>query len=396
MPCWHVPGWGAAALAALALAACSPQEAPPEPVRAVKLITVGEGVAQARPVYSGEVRARVESRLGFRVAGKIAERAVELGQHVALGQLLARLDARDYELGADAARAQASAAATQRDLAEADARRYRQLREKNFISAAEMDRREANLRAAQAQLDQARAQLASQANQQNYTRLQADAPGVVTAVEAEPGQVVAAGSPVVRIARDGARDVVFNVPEDMQSRVRLGQRAVVTPWAGEATARQGSVREVAASADPATRTFQVKVALAPAADAGALPLGATVQVQLEAPPAMGAAPQIKLPGTALRQGQGGGSAVWLFDPATATVRLQPVVVSSADGDEAVIASGLVPGMQVVATGTHVLNPGQKVSVYRDRYDADKNRAPGQSAQAGAAMKNEEGQPGARP
>ena len=396
MPCWHVPAWGAAALAALALAACSPQEAPPEPVRAVKLITVGEGVAQARPVYSGEVRARVESRLGFRVAGKITERAVELGQHVASGQLLARLDARDYELGADAARAQASAAATQRDLAEADARRYRQLREKNFISAAEMDRREANLRAAQAQLDQARAQLASQANQQNYTRLQADAPGVVTAVEAEPGQVVAAGSPVVRIARDGARDGVFNVPEDMQSRVRLGQRAEVTPWAGEATARQGCVREVAASADPATRTFQVKVALAPAADAGALPLGATVQVQLEAPPAMGAAPQIKLPGTALRQGQGGGSAVWLFDPATATVRLQPVVVSSADGDEAVIASGLVPGMQVVATGTHVLNPGQKVSVYRDRYDADKNRAPGQSAQAGAAMKNEEGQPGARP
>lgn len=351
------------------LSACFKKEAAPEPVRAVKLVTVGEGQIESAQEYSGDVRARVESRLGFRVAGKITRREVELGQHVKAGQVLARLDARDYQLSADAARAQLASATTQRDLAEANAKRFRTLRAQNFISAAEMERYEANLKAAQASLDQARAQLSSQSNQENYTQLLADADGVVTAVEAEPGQVVAAGTPVVRIAQDGARDAVFSVPEDRRSAIKPGQGVKVRPWSDESRVINALVREVAASADPATRTYVVKAAL----QGTDLPaLGATVHVMPEGMGVSGEAvgsQVIKLPTTALRQegGNGQGTAVWLYDAASSSVKLQPVQIASADGNEAVIASGLQPGMQVVATGAHVLTPGQKVTVYRDKY-----------------------------
>ncbi|WP_211455503.1 efflux RND transporter periplasmic adaptor subunit [Comamonas sp. PE63] len=355
--------------AAVMLSACSKKEAAPEPVRAVKLVTVGEGQIESAQEYSGDVRARVESRLGFRVAGKITRREVELGQHVKAGQVLARLDARDYQLSADAARAQLASATTQRDLADANAKRFRTLRAQNFISAAEMERYEANLKAAQASLDQARAQLSSQSNQENYTQLLADADGVVTSVDAEPGQVVAAGTPVVRIAQDGARDAVFSVPEDRRSAIKQGQGVKVRPWSDESRVISALVREVAASADPATRTYVVKAAL----QGTDLPaLGATVHVM---PEGMGVSREavgsqvIKLPTTALRQegGNGQGTAVWLYDAASSSVKLQPVQIASADGNEAVIASGLQPGMQVVATGAHVLTPGQKVTVYRDKY-----------------------------
>jgi RND family efflux transporter MFP subunit len=331
---------------ALALGACSKAEPPPEPVRAVKLLTVGVGALDTQLEYAGEVRARIESRLGFRVAGKIVRREVELGQHVQAGQLLARLDASDYRLGADAARAQVAAATTQRDLAAADVRRYSQLKAQNFISGAELERREASLKSAQATLDQAKAQLSSQSNQEAYAQLLADVPGVVTGIDAEPGQVVSAGSPVVRIAQDGPRDVVFVVPEDKRGDIRVGQKVNVRPWSAGMQPLQGQVREVAASADPVTRTYQVKVAL-PTADAAAVPpLGATVHALPEGMGPTGQ-PVVKLPTTALRQEGGGGqgTAVWVFDAASSTVKLQ-----------------------VVAAGVHVLTPGQKVTVYQDRYD----------------------------
>jgi RND family efflux transporter MFP subunit len=354
---------------ALALGACSKAEPPPEPVRAVKLLTVGVGALDTQLEYAGEVRARIESRLGFRVAGKIVRREVELGQHVQAGQLLARLDASDYRLGADAARAQVAAATTQRDLAAADVRRYSQLKAQNFISGAELERREASLKSAQATLDQAKAQLSSQSNQEAYAQLLADVPGVVTGIDAEPGQVVSAGSPVVRIAQDGPRDVVFVVPEDKRGDIRVGQKVNVRPWSAGMQPLQGQVREVAASADPVTRTYQVKVAL-PTADAAAVPpLGATVHALPEGMGPTGQ-PVVKLPTTALRQEGGGGqgTAVWVFDAASSTVKLQPVQLATADGNDAVIAAGLTPGMQVVAAGVHVLTPGQKVTVYQDRYD----------------------------
>lgn len=344
----------------LALAACSKNEAPLEPVRSVKVMTVGADTLKSGYEFAGEVRPRVESRLGFRVAGKIVKRQAELGQRVKAGQVLAQLDPRDYQLAADAARAQLAAAATNRDLAAADFKRYAALREQNFISGAELERRETSLKAAQAQFDQARAQLASQGNQAGYTNLVADVSGVVTAVEAEPGQVVTAGTPVVRIAQDGPRDVVFSVPEDKVAAIKPGSEVAVRVWAS-GTALAGKVREVAASADPVTRTYPIKVSL----DAAATPaLGSTVYVSPQALNHAGT-PVIKLPTTALRK-EGQGTAVWVLDKATMTLKSQPVQVATADGNEAVIAAGLQPGMLVVSAGVHVLSPGQKVAIYQEK------------------------------
>jgi RND family efflux transporter MFP subunit len=296
--------------------------------------------------------------MGFRVAGKITRRAVELGQRVKAGQVLAQLDAQDYKLSEAAARAQLAAAATNRDLAAADFKRYQGLREQNFISSAELERRDSTWKAAQAQFEQARAQLSSQGNQAGYTTLVADASGVVTAVDAEVGQVVAAGTPVLRIAQDGARDVVFAVPEDKVQALRVGSAAQVQLWASRTTV-QGRVREVAASADPVTRTYAVRVALDAKDD---LPLGSTVSVTAAAF-AHGDKPVIKLPTSAFLR-DGNASAVWVLDAATMTVHLQPVEIATADGNDVVVASGLKPGMQVVVAGVHVLSPGQKVSLYQ--------------------------------
>ncbi len=347
-------------LVSAALAGCSRPPAAEDPVRAVKVQTVGASAYGTAPEFSAEVRARVETPIGFRVAGKILRRQAELGQRVQAGQVLAELDPQDYRLAADAARAQQAAAQTSRDLAAADLQRYRELRAQNFISSAELERRESTYRSAQAQLEQAQAQLASQGNQTRYATLVADVAGVVTAIDAQPGQVVSAGTPVLRIAQDGARDVVFAVPEDRAAQIKPGSAVAVRGWAG-GPELQGQVREVAASADPVTRTYTVKVAIDAAT---APPLGATVYARPQALSHVGA-PVLKLPTSALRQ-EGGGSAVWVLDKGSMTVRSQPVQVATADGNEAVIAQGLEPGMQVVVAGVHVLAPGQKVSIYQGK------------------------------
>lgn len=349
--------WAAWPLLLGGLAACSPPPAAEEPVRAVKLMRVEAATLGGTSEYAGEVRARTETRLGFRVAGKLVERPAQVGQTVKAGQLLARLDAQDYALGVQSATAAQQAAQTQRDLAAADLKRYVELKNQGFVSGAEIERREATLRAAEATLSQARAQVALQGNQSAYTTLRAEAAGVVVAVEAEPGQVLSAGAPVLRLAHDGPRDVVFAVPEDRVAGFKPGQPVQVRLWAG-GQPLAGQVREVAASADAATRTFQVKVGLPANA---VLPLGATAYA-VTAPPAGQPGQAIKLPTSALRQA-GSGSAVWLWDEASGTVRSQAVQVAGADGNEAVIAAGLKGGEQVVVAGVHVLTEGQKVLRY---------------------------------
>lgn len=345
-----------------ALAGCSRPEPPPEPVRAVKLLTVGTSEVQAQRLFAADVRARVESRLGFRVAGKLVQRPVELGQAVRAGQLLAQLDARDYRLAVQAAQAQVAAATTQRDLAQADYERFAQLKAQNFISGAELDRRRASLQAAQAQLTQALAQASSQGNQENYTQLRADADGVVTAIEAEPGQVLEQGQTVLRLAQGGARDAVFAVPEDLVGQLRVGQEVAVRPWGGgaEGAAKlRATVRDIAASADPVTRTFTVKAALS---GSPLPPLGATLTVYPSAFAPSGVQ-ALRLPTSAL-WAQGQQTAVWVFDAASSTVRAQVIEVAQVDGNEVLVRAGLQAGAQVVATGVHVLAPGQKVSIYQ--------------------------------
>jgi multidrug efflux system membrane fusion protein len=354
------------------LAACSKPAPPEEPIRAVKVMTVGVNTFTSGYEFAGEVKAKVESRLGFRVGGKIIKRQAELGQRVKAGQVLAQLDPQDYQLAADAARAQLQLAATNRDLAAADFKRFAALREQNFISGAELERRETTLKAAQAQVDQAQSQLNVQGNQAKYAVLVADVSGIVTAVEAEPGQVVSAGTPVLRIAADGPRDVVFSVPEDKVAGIKPGMPVKVRGWAQDAqtAASVAKVREVSASADPATRTYQVKLALD--GQTPAPPLGATVYVMPEGLGGVQGMSVIKLPTSALRQ-EGKASAVWVLDKASMTLKSQTVQIATADGNEAVIAAGLQPGMVVVSAGVHVLSPGQKVTIYQEKVVAGQEK-----------------------
>jgi membrane fusion protein, multidrug efflux system len=348
----------ALAVAVLAtLTACGKGQAPQEPVRAVKVLTVGESGSAVDLEFSGEVRARIESNLGFRVAGKVLSRPAEIGQRVKAGELLAQIDPQDYRVTADAAAAQLVAAQTNRDVAAADFKRYQDLHAQGFISAAELQRREAAYISAQAQWKQAQAQNSVQGNQSGYTRLLADGAGIVTSVDVSAGQVVAAGQPVVRLALDGPRDVVFSVPEDKLGLLKTGDKVKVRQWV-DGKVLEAVVRDVSASADSVTRTFVAKAALPK--DANPV-LGSTVTVSLVL--GVELAPKtIKLPTSALRL-EAGATSVWVLDPSTMTVKAQAVEVNTAEGNDAVVTSGLQNGDQVVLSGVHVLTAGQKVSIF---------------------------------
>jgi multidrug efflux system membrane fusion protein len=345
------------------LVACSRPAPAPEPVRAVRTLTVQDQSVAGRLEYAAEVRARTESRLSFRVAGKLIKRQVDLGDAVKAGQVLAQLDPQDLKLAQDNARAQMAAAQANYDLAAADFKRFKDLRDQNFISAAELERRETTLKAALAQLNQSKAQTQVQTNQAGYALLVSDVAGVVTAVDAEPGAVVSPGSTVLRVAQNGPRDVVFAVPEDKVAQIRT--LAALPATSSNAFKAQAwgdgkpwwplKVREIAAAADPLTRTFLVKADLSASASAQ-VNLGQTMSVAVDLPPMAGIT---KLPLSALKEDQG-QTKVWLVDAASMTVSLQAVTVAGVDGNEVVVTKGLKPLDVVVTAGVHVLSPGQKV------------------------------------
>lgn len=358
-------------LAVVVLSACSRPAPAPEPVRAVRTITVQAASAGGHVDYAAEIRARTESRLGFRVAGKMVRRPVDVGDAVKPGQLLASLDPQDLQLGQEAARASLQAARINAEQAGADFKRFKELHAQGFISAAELERRQSSFNAAHAQFEQAQAQARVQSNQARYAALVADVAGVVTAVEAEPGAVLTAGAPVLRVAHDGPRDVVFAVPEQQVAGLRaLRTRAgalQVRLWGDAGAPLPATVREVAAAADPVTRTFVVRADLGRAA----VRLGQTATVSLPLPPSDGT---LRLPLAAVFEHQG-RSSVWLLDKATMTVRAQAIQVVGAEGNAILVASGLKPGQTVVSAGVHALAPGQKVSLYVE---------PGSAAAAAAA------------
>ncbi|MBB4843533.1 RND family efflux transporter MFP subunit [Paucibacter oligotrophus] len=342
------------------LSACGKPDSLPEPERAVRTLVLQADSAGMSYEYAAEIRARSESRLSFRVGGKILARKVNLGDVVKPGQLLAQLDPQDLLLARTAADAAVSAARTNRDQAAADYKRYIDLEKQGFISAAELERRSSVFKAAQSQLDQAKAQGSAQDNQTGYAQLIADVAGVVTGVDAEPGMVVAAGTPVLRIAQDGPRDVLFSVPEDQ---VAMFRQVASRPgalkfklWGPGQSTSDAVLREVSAAADPVTRTFLIK------ADVGRVEtrLGQTAVVSLQPPRTEQV---IKLPLTALLQEQG-KSSVWLLDPASMSLKAQPVKIAGAEGNEVVIAAGLQAGQEVVVAGVHVLKAGQKVQRYQ--------------------------------
>jgi len=359
----HIVHRSIVALGLLALlGACSKPTPVNEPVRAVRTVTLQASGATVQHEYAAEIRARIETRLGFRVAGKLVKRLVNQGDAVRAGQLLAQIDATDLLLGQDAAQSSLNSATAALALSETEYRRYKELRDQGFISGLELERRAAALAAARAQAEQARSQVGVQANQTAYAKLLADVSGVITGVDAEPGTVLTSGATVFRLAQDGPRDAVFSVPEDRITGVRgllnkPGALKLRLWGAPDGETTPATVREVAAAADPATRTFLVK------ADVGAAPvrLGQTASVLIDGAVAAGV---IKLPLNAVVEA-GGKSAVWLVDPATMTVKQQPILVGGAEGNLVLVAGGLQAGQVVVTAGVHVLTPGQTVRWYQE-------------------------------
>ena len=341
---------------AAALAACGqPQTQPPAP-RAVIAQIVGAKPADNANVYSGEVRARYENDLAFRIGGKVVARYVDVGAQVTRGQALARLDPQDAQLGVDAARSQLAAAAADHDLAAAEVERYRDLYARKFVSRAVLDARETTFNTTKARLEQAKAQVATARNQSTYTALVAETDGVITSVNLEPGQVVAAGQPVMRFARPEEKEVAINIPESRLAELRDATNILISVWAAPDQRYRGRIREIAPTADPATRTFAVKITVLEAN--GTVRLGMTANVAL----GDGAAAQaITLPLTALTQADG-KPAVWVFDPLTSKVNLRPVVVGAYREDGVVVREGLRPGEIVVTVGVHKLLPDETVRV----------------------------------
>ena len=332
----------------LLLAACS--EPPPSAAapRLVRTLVVGTGAMAldgAERSYSGEVRARIETTLGFRIAGKIIERRADVGMAVKAGQVLARIDPTDAGL-------QAAQAEAQRALAAAELTRYRDLKARNFISASALDARETAFSAAEAQ-----ARLAK--NQAAYTCLVADHAGVIGLVLAEPGQVVTVGQPVFRMAPDGDREIAIALPESEVSGFKLGQPAQVTFWAAPGAAGkplEGRLREVSPVADPVTRTYAARVSLKNADPL--LPLGMTATVRF--PSAAAGAKKLTVPLTAIIQ-QGDRPAVWKVG-ADNTLTLQAVSVAEFTDRGAVVTGGLAEGERIVTAGVNLLAAGEKVRI----------------------------------
>jgi RND family efflux transporter MFP subunit len=340
--------------APLLLAACGAPAPPEAALPAVLVHTVVYGAAQAIAVYPGEIRARHETDLAFRIAGKILARPVDAGAAVGKGQVLARLDPQDVKLAAEAARAQLAAAETDLRFAEAELRRSESLLARRFISQTAFDAKRTSFDAARARLDQARAQGAVAQNQEAYAELVADRAGVITAALAEPGQVVAAGQPVLRLAEPGEKEAWITVPENRLAELRQAPRLEVSLWAAPDRKYAARVREVAAVADPVTRSFQVKLSL-PDADE-ALRLGMSANVALAG---AAARREARLPAPALGSREG-RPVVWVAG-GEGEVQPRPVEVLRYAKDGVIVGAGLEDGERVVAAGVHKLVAGQKVA-----------------------------------
>ena len=339
----------------LLLAACGRDvpQAPPEDIRPVRAEQVGVNVARHGTRYAGEVRARYETDLAFRVAGRVTSRRVDVGAQVSAGQVIATLDPQDYALAASAARAQLTAADAEARLARQDLQRYAELRAQNFISQAELDRRRTAAEAAAAQVRQLRADATRQGNQQAYTRLTAPHAGVISAISFEAGQVVAAGQAVAKLARTGELEVRIDVPENGLDALRAASNPIIRLWSAPDREYAGRLRELSPVADAASRTYSARISLLHADAAVRLGMTATVEVGSASAPALSVAQ------TALFR-INGMPQVWVVNPQTRKVVARSVQIGEMSGDRAAIVSGLTAGEWVVTAGVHKLAPGQQV------------------------------------
>lgn len=335
----------------VSLTACNETETATEVIRPAQVWTVGEQANASTTTYSGEIKARYEADLSFRVGGKLTTRNAEVGDAVKAGQILAQLDTADLNLNIASAKAGLAAAEADYANAKAELARVAELRRKQFIGQSALDAAQAAHDAAAARVSAAKAQLKLSGNQAGYTELKADQTGIITAVYAEAGQVVAAGTPIAHIAYDGEREVHIRVGENTARTLTAGTLANITVWPEQSSEFQGKVREVAPSTD-ITRSFLVKISLLNPPEK--LRLGTTADVSL---PNAVTSEASWLPASALFQ-QDKQTAVWVLG-ANHQVSIQPVNVV-AYHEDGVTISNLAAGTQVIAAGVHKLSTGQTI------------------------------------
>jgi RND family efflux transporter MFP subunit len=344
----------AGAAFAFCLAACNRKpEAEARVIRPVRMVIAAPSESGETVVLTGHIAAETEASLGFRIGGRMIERLVNVGDHVEAGQNLAKLDPQDEVnalRSAQAALAAAQARLTQtRDAFE----RQRQLLASGHTPRSVFDQAKKDLQTAQAGLDDADARLTNQALRVSWSILQADAPGTVSAVGAEPSEVVQPGQMIVRVARQNGRDAVFDVPGRLLREAPSSPDITVRLTDDPSIVAMGRVREVATQADPATRTFEVKVGLTDPPPAMRLGSTVTGTMQLESESVMA------IPASALTS-LNGQPAVWLVDPQNLTVSLRTIQTARFDPDTVLIENGISTGDIVVTAGVHALHPGQKV------------------------------------
>lgn len=313
----------------------------------------------APTAYAGEVRARHEPALAFRIGGKISRRLVDVGARVKQGQPLAELDAADVGLQREAAQAQLSSAEADLALATSELKRYRDLVEKQLVSRSLYDARVSQHEAAQARARQARAQLDVSKNQAGYAVLRAPADGVIAQRLAEAGQVVAAGQTIFVLAEDGEREVAISVPERDARDFSVGRPLLVELWSRPDRRLPGTLREISPAADPQARTYAARVSFEP----GDVPvdLGQSARVYANG----GNQPVVTVPLSAVHE-KDGKAALWVVDPADLTVHLRPVVLGAYGEDRVPVSDGLAAGEWVVAAGVHLLLEGQRVMPIDDQ------------------------------
>lgn len=344
------------ALLCSVIAGCTPEPgAKPELVLPVHVVQVNLSLQEPAISLSGDVRPRVETAIGFRVGGKIVERNVKVGASVKRGDVLARLDPQDLALQTQAVGARSAAAQSELSQQVDELERYRSLLQQGFISQAEFDRRRNTVDIARSRTDELASVQRSARNQAGYAVLRADEPGVVTAIEAESGQVVAAGQPVLRIAQTGPVDIAVAVAENRLQELQTASALHITLWAVPERHYSGTLREVSPVADPATRTYAARISVDNADDAMRLGMTARVLVRSKGVPAL------YLPLSALYR-NADKTAVWRVDAATSTVRLVNVEATAVHGDQVAVTAGLRSGDVVVIAGVQKLQAGQKVRV----------------------------------
>jgi multidrug efflux system membrane fusion protein len=340
------------------ITSCSKPAEKMDDVRPVRAIQVDAAQQQVKAEYSGNVQARVESYLGFRVGGKIQTRKVDVGSVVKPGQVLMQLDPQDLRLAQTQAEANFKAAKSNFELAEFEVKRYQELRKTNAISQSAMDAKNTAFESAKANFEQAQAAYKGQSNQVSYASLNSDVEGVVTAIHAEVGQVVAAGAPVVQIAKAGELEVILGIPENNVEVVKRATQVEIRLWANPKEVISGKIRELSPVADAATRTFIAKVSILNLTPKQVMlvKLGMTAAVQfvINTPGSF-----VKVPLTALYQ-EKGETSVWIVEKGL--VKLVPVQVGGVSGNDVLLTGGVVSGQTVVTAGVHVLNPGQHVAI----------------------------------